>query len=482
METSRFTQQQEAFANAVPIETQGATSDCFTVKLYGKLHFLKRLKNEYRSNPRYVAALKKEFEAGYSLEHQNLVRYVACGDDYLLSEYVDGETLDKFAATHPEFFKKRANTDRLIVQLLNVLKYLHSHQIVHLDLKPENILITRIGHELKLTDLGFCYTDRHTDTTGGSEFYAAPEQLEASGVVDERTDLFAVGRILSTLPCANHYKHLITGCIRRNKNDRFQSAAQARQSITRQRIVRRVAWSALAMVFSFTLLLLIIAGKKQHVASNKISNPSSNVIDTMPHTKNAVVPESEKIYQYVASSSEPQFGENADAGRVEPSIGTTPVPPAPETKAQQSTPNDDSFDDDGSDIIIPTKKPSPPKRSDILALRSEMQRIATPYYNSLLKHYNDSAYNSLQKRTNFTYAVDLFAHQVRNEYKKLWNKKKDSLGSLTQRAFEVEGNETILFFTNNLIYRMKAKSGDSEYKGKKYEYYEHVKAINNPLY
>ena len=111
-----------------------------------------------------------------------------------------------------------------------------------------------------------------------------------------------------------------------------------------------------------------------------------------------------------------------------------------------------------------------------------MQRIATPYYNSLLRHYNDSAYNSLKKRSDYTCAVDLFALKVRNEYKKLWNKKKGSFGTLTQRAFEVEGNETILFFTTNLFYRMKAKSGESEYKGKKYEYYEHVKAINNPLY
>ncbi len=187
MDTSHFSQRQDIIDNAEPLDVSGSTCECYKVKLYGKLNFLKRLKPELRTNPRYVAALHKEFETGYNLDHPHLVRYLACGDDYLLTEWVDGITLNDFAEQNPDFFKSRNNVTRLLSGLLDVLDYLHSHQIVHLDLKPDNILITRVGNEPKLTDLGFCYTDTFADTMGRTDSFAAPEQLVLKGTVLLRT-------------------------------------------------------------------------------------------------------------------------------------------------------------------------------------------------------------------------------------------------------------------------------------------------------
>jgi len=160
MDTSSFSDIQQTYPDAELLPVGGFTCDCYRVKLYGKFHFMKRLKPELRTDPRYVSALQKEFETGYRLDHPHLVRYVSKGEDCLLTEYVDGENLKDFIVNHPDYFKSRKNADRFLSQLLDVVGYLHQHQIVHLDLKPENILITRIGHEVKLTDLGFCYTHR----------------------------------------------------------------------------------------------------------------------------------------------------------------------------------------------------------------------------------------------------------------------------------------------------------------------------------
>ena len=134
MDSSSFSDIQHTYPDAELLPVGGSTCDCYRVRLYGKLHFLKRLKPELRTDPRYVAALKKEFETGYSLEHPHLVRYVSVGDDCLLTEYVDGETLTQFATTHPDYFRSRKNADRFLAQLLDVVGYLHQHQIVHLDL------------------------------------------------------------------------------------------------------------------------------------------------------------------------------------------------------------------------------------------------------------------------------------------------------------------------------------------------------------
>jgi len=103
MESSQFTDSRNIYESLEKLDTQGATCNTFRVKLYGKLHFLKRLKPEFSRDIRYREAFKKEFETGYRLEHPNLVRYISLQDDDLLMEYVDGETLtqqDRTSAPH----------------------------------------------------------------------------------------------------------------------------------------------------------------------------------------------------------------------------------------------------------------------------------------------------------------------------------------------------------------------------------------------
>ena len=107
MESSQFSDSGSRFEAVEQLEAQGATCDTYRVKLYGKLHFLKRLKPEVAGDIRYQEALRKEFETGYQLEHPNLVRYISLDDDYILMEYVDGETLSTRLATQPDYFRKR---------------------------------------------------------------------------------------------------------------------------------------------------------------------------------------------------------------------------------------------------------------------------------------------------------------------------------------------------------------------------------------
>ena len=255
METSSFSDIQQTYPDAELLPVGGSTCDCYRVRLYGKLHFLKRLKAEYRTDPRYVSALRKEFETGYRLDHPHLVRYVSKGDDYLLTEYVDGETLAQFSVNHPEYYQSHKHIDRFLSQLLDAVGYLHQHQIVHLDLKPENILITRIGHEVKLTDLGYCYTDTYTDTMGRTDRYAAPEQFipspagEGQGEVtpDARTDIYAIGKILQTLPGSHIYNKVIARCTAADPSNRYQSIEELQSAL--KRTVPRMS----------VLLLLVVA-------------------------------------------------------------------------------------------------------------------------------------------------------------------------------------------------------------------------------
>ena len=255
MDSSQFSDNQPRFETIEQMETQGATCDTFRVKLYGKLHFLKRLKPEYAGDIRYQEALRKEFETGYRLEHPNLVRYLSLDKDGILMEYVDGETLSQRLAKNPDYFKQRKNTDKLVRQLLSVLQYLHSHQVLHLDLKPDNILLTHINDDVKLIDLGFCYTDTFADTQGHTNAFAAPEQL-AGEKVDARSDIYAFGKILELLPDHSIYNKVIARCTAEHPEDRYQSVEEIMHAINHQR--RYFLWVAV-IVFCAALLSVGLA-------------------------------------------------------------------------------------------------------------------------------------------------------------------------------------------------------------------------------
>ena len=257
MESSQFSDNQSRFDAIEQMESQGATCDTFRVKLYGKLHFLKRLKAEYAGDIRYQEALRKEFETGYRLEHPNLVRYLSLGKDGILMEYVDGETLSQRLTKNPDYFKHRKNSDKLIRQLLSALQYLHNHQVLHLDLKPDNILLTHINDDVKLIDLGFCYTDTFADTQGHTNAFAAPEQ-KAGRAVDVRTDIYAFGKILELLPDHSLYNRVIARCTAENPSDRYQSVDEILYDINhRRRYFRYVAaFVAIGAVLAIGIALL----------------------------------------------------------------------------------------------------------------------------------------------------------------------------------------------------------------------------------
>ena len=280
MDTSSFSDVQQTYPDAELLPVGGSTCDCYRVKLYGKFHFMKRLKPELRTDPRYVSALQKEFETGYRLDHPHLVRYVSKDEDYLLTEYVDGENLKEFSESHPDYFKTRKNTDRILTQLLDVVGYLHQHQIVHLDLKPENILITRVGHELKLTDLGYCYTDTYTDTMGRTDKYAAPEQLDGSAKVDARTDIYAIGKILQTLPCSNIYIKVIARCTAESPSDRYQTIEEFQSAMKPNHMLSRVSLLIVVLGLITSFLIYIYRQQPADTTIITLDSVSEQPVDT----------------------------------------------------------------------------------------------------------------------------------------------------------------------------------------------------------
>lgn len=283
MDYSCFSDNQQSCL-AEPLPVSGFICEAYRVKIYGKLHFLKKLKKEHEDNILFREALRKEFEIGFRLEHPNIVRYVSFHDDEILMEYVDGEDLLAFLKNHPTYFEDAEHFDKFVGQLLSALKYLHDNQVLHLDLKPENIMLTRIGSDVKVVDLGCCYSDTFVDSTGYTTQYAAPEQL-AGRKVDVRTDIYAVGKILELLPHPPVYNKVIKRCLNKNPQNRYQTIAELKAALATKKIVRKnMMWVASITVVVFSFLLLSFVFKFSSVPNPAIKNTSvQEEADTTKH-------------------------------------------------------------------------------------------------------------------------------------------------------------------------------------------------------
>ena len=142
----------------------------------------------------------------YDVGHQD-------GVEYLVMEYLEGETLAERLAKGPLPLDQ---TLRYGIEIADALDRAHRHGIVHRDLKPSNVMLTKSG--VKLLDFGLAKLAAPSSPTGvaglsmlpttpkgsnltaegtilGTFQYMAPEQLEGKEA-DARTDIFAFGAVL----------------------------------------------------------------------------------------------------------------------------------------------------------------------------------------------------------------------------------------------------------------------------------------------
>lgn len=255
----------------VPLaKASGGTCNVFTTRLSGKKVFVKEVKPEFANDARMHAAFRKEGEIGFRLDHPNLPKYIYAEgvlppERYIVQEFIDGLALPNFIQENPVYFRNKKNLSNFIRELADVIDYLHRNGIVHLDLKPENILITRVGHTLKLVDLGFCASDFYDDTRGFTSAELAPEGILNPQARGAESDYYGVGKILRYV--RSHTPGLTVSDFRKLENRLLHhdpakrlSSKEAIEKIL-DRIHRvRTAWLAgvTALIISALVLFLVL--------------------------------------------------------------------------------------------------------------------------------------------------------------------------------------------------------------------------------
>ena len=238
---------------------------------------IKVLPAHVAANPDLRARFEREAKALSGFQHPHICTLYDVGReespsggiDYLVMEYLEGETLaariDRGALTTAEIL-------RVAMAIAEALDKAHRQGVVHRDLKPGNIILTRGG--AKLLDFGLAKERREAvaatvvtslptrvqpltaqGTIVGTFQYMAPEQIEGNES-DARSDIFSFGCVLYEMATGRRpfegktqtsliaailaaeppavaslrpatpaaLDHIVRTCLAKDPEDRFQSA------------------------------------------------------------------------------------------------------------------------------------------------------------------------------------------------------------------------------------------------------------------
>ena len=178
----------------------GGTGKVYKVQnvITERFEAMKVLLPDLANEPKLAERFMREIRVHSGLEHPNIASFrtaLRVGNQLLLvMELVEGITLlDKLEAGP----LVPATAIDYTTQVLSALECAHSHGVIHRDVKLSNMMLTPAG-VVKLLDFGIAkgITDQGltlNDTTLGSPYYIAPEQIQGAATVDERADLYSVG-------------------------------------------------------------------------------------------------------------------------------------------------------------------------------------------------------------------------------------------------------------------------------------------------
>lgn len=168
---------------------------------------IKKLHDEYITNPGIRSRFKREYEITKSLQDiPGVIRLYDFDENKMQYEMEKGDfTLFKHVTENELSSDEKM---KISIHLMKIMATIHGRNIIHRDLSPSNILL--VNGELKIADFGLgknfeeihSHQTLHTNAFGQFR-YCSPEQMYALKDGDKRSDVYSLGKTINFIFTGN---------------------------------------------------------------------------------------------------------------------------------------------------------------------------------------------------------------------------------------------------------------------------------------
>jgi serine/threonine-protein kinase len=274
-----------------------------------------------------LAALDREVNLLSGLKHKGIPSiydsFILDNFGYIITEFVFGQNLANILKAY-EGGMPEAEIIRIALEICKILDYLHNldNPIIYGDLKPGNILVDDDGI-VKLVDFSLSRQKSVGESgignniIGGTPGYAPPEQFLPGGIVDEKSDIFAIGTTLFYLLTGQNppinlsspgnsqtniftainksispsLKYVIEKCIRVDNADKYENVREVEQdllAISQRRALPSLSPKKRQTAYAvITLIVFLITGMSVFWAmtKQKTGNSGGSIVSVKSLTK-----------------------------------------------------------------------------------------------------------------------------------------------------------------------------------------------------
>lgn len=161
-------------------------------------------------SPKAAELFDRESSMLYNLQHPQIPRFrellrTDIGGNqslFLVQDYIPGQTYEQILISRQQQGKNftEAEVTQLLFQLLPVLEYIHSKNLIHRDISPDNIIqhdadklpfLIDFGSVKQIAANAVHQFNRQSDTAIGKQGYSPTEQM-LQGKVSPASDLYAL--------------------------------------------------------------------------------------------------------------------------------------------------------------------------------------------------------------------------------------------------------------------------------------------------
>ncbi|KAI9999925.1 hypothetical protein NQD34_011768 [Periophthalmus magnuspinnatus] len=194
-----------AMSSSTATLAQGCFGKVYKEKYNGQWAAIKKIPCEYVQ----IKDLGREYKVYQEAIHPNIVKVLGPitikDNKYIIPlEFIFGEDLETtiFKRNKSKIIPAPSVKSTIIVGMCEGLLHLHSKDIVHQDLKPDNIMVEHSTKRAVIIDLGlakFFKNGLNSAMDLGNVAYSAPEVLQRVSQRDQRSDVWAMGKIIAEL-------------------------------------------------------------------------------------------------------------------------------------------------------------------------------------------------------------------------------------------------------------------------------------------